>query len=622
MHRLAPFAACLALTAFASAQTIVTNAPRQGFTVGSKPSPVNQTDWETWKVTSPRTPLPAEPAKGLAATTRLIHLTYGDLDDVVGFIPQIEYRRSTDGGLTWSKEIIMHQFKAGEQWDQNGTDFVSDGHNAFFFFRSTRDYGSYAVYCYATNDQGQTWQGPLLVSQGFAGSSPKLTHQNTPSTPELDAACSGDTAHCVYEAVYTAASAPVLEEVFYAAVAFQGGKLVVLRSDVPISNFAQPNQFDCDAPKIDADRNLVAITWVDERLGLGNGANKTFVRVSKSAGVVWDKEVDISGVTQDVSADTSDVAVAGSNIYVVWGDNRNSAGDEIYLAYSKNFGTTWQLTDTQQKPIYIAGGSTQGSDVDERQIEARGNSVAITWYEDFGSGNGANQHHVAVDPLGGVGFLNGKVTPVNLSVLMGDGDQNNIYAMDWNNNVIAICGEAAAGEAATLAWSSDGGATWEARKVSDGSRDVDDPSVCVSQAGDVVNVYIEDFPPGGNNGNETIITGVKLPRLIDNSKATKNPGVDLVGAEPSNGQFALLLLAAKAVQPGRPIATPWPDLDRSGYLVPLDLASTLILGATPIGQDGTASWPGLVNPTQIKVYLSVATFGGAKLLQTTDAIAF
>ena len=57
-------------------------------------------------------------------------------------------------------------------------------------------------------------------------------------------------------------------------------------------------------------------------------------------------------------------------------------------------------------------------------------------------------------------------------------------------------------------------------------------------------IYVEDFPPGGNNGNKTVLTGAKMPMIVDMTASSM--GYELHGANASAGQFGLMLISATA----------------------------------------------------------------------------
>jgi hypothetical protein len=69
----------------------------------------------------------------------------------------------------------------------------------------------------------------------------------------------------------------------------------------------------------------------------------------------------------------------GSNVYVVWSDGRNSLWNEdIYFNYSEDSGITWQATD-----IRLDTGDPPGANVSKYpQISSNGSNVYVVWQDE------------------------------------------------------------------------------------------------------------------------------------------------------------------------------------------------------------------------------------------------
>jgi hypothetical protein len=555
--KLSLFAAALLLPGALLAQTNQGNTPLpRGLThLSTFPSPVNTTGWRYFKVAAPQEDLPADFGRGLVPTSNLVHCTYFDMDSTTGFIPELNHRRSVDGGLTWGKPQVIHSLNAGETTGSTGAVVLTNGHSVVVLFRSTRltQTGGMAILGYSSNDQGQTWNGPALLTPAFAGSAPKLYHTGgTPSSPEFRAVWSNDKIHIHYEALYTTQGARTnAEECFYSRASLNAqGQLALEIADVPISNQAQPNQFDVDNVEIAADGPIVVCLFQeDEDVSNSNTYNNTVIRISRDNGTTWQPRQYITKfdtVTHSSHPSTdgnSDVAVSGPAIVVITEDNSDQGPhnrfDEVFCHVSLNAGVTFN------PPVMISS-TVASNDVDDNAIAAQAGKFVINFMEDQGQGNAANRSTVVVGTA--VELANGTYTTTDLTGLYGgfDYDLAENISMNDNGRVIAISGETDGGsngtsEAACLSWSHDGGVTWQTSEVSRGERDVDEPWVTTTINGDLVQIYVEDFPPGGNNNNETFVTGLKAPYLVDDT-ANSN-GVELMSAVESAGGLAVILIS-------------------------------------------------------------------------------
>ena len=120
------------------------------------------------KVCSPREKLAADPAKGLAATHNLVHSIYVDRAPG-GVVPQLEYRRSTDGGLTFGPPTVVHGLQPGEKLDPGATQLHCEGNTVFIALRSSRfdlHRGNMGAVVYGSQDQGKTWKKEKQLTRG------------------------------------------------------------------------------------------------------------------------------------------------------------------------------------------------------------------------------------------------------------------------------------------------------------------------------------------------------------------------------------------------------------------------------------------------------------------------
>ena len=123
-------------------------------------------------------------------------------------------------------------------------------------------------------------------------------------------------------------------------------------------------------------RSIVAV-W--EELALDRSRHINAAR-STDGGATWSRnQVDHSPAIKIASAPA--VALVGSNVFVVWQDNRNGQTD-VYLNRSTDTGATWRATDTRMDT------DTAGSHASERvDVAADADNHVIVAWQDVRNGN-------------------------------------------------------------------------------------------------------------------------------------------------------------------------------------------------------------------------------------------
>lgn len=129
-------------------------------------------------------------------------------------------------------------------------------------------------------------------------------------------------------------------------------------------------------PQIAVSGSSVYVVWQDGR----SGSTDIYFNRSTDGGATW--------LTSDLRLDTDapgaaaseypQIAVAGSNVYVVWQDRRNgpSANSDIYVNYSTDGGATWSSQDVRINT------SLAGSSAAVRpQLVASGSAVHVAWQD-------------------------------------------------------------------------------------------------------------------------------------------------------------------------------------------------------------------------------------------------
>lgn len=149
-------------------------------------------------------------------------------------------------------------------------------------------------------------------------------------------------------------------------------------------------------PDITAVGPSVYVTWFDN----ANGAFDIFVAASSDFGVTWSAPVRAdsdqpAGATY--SAWPRIAATASGQVYVVWEDSRDGAAD-IYFARSENGGATFK----QDKRLDLGDDPGSANSYNPR-IAADGNNIYVVWHDER---NGAGRDiYVQYSPNGGADWL-------------------------------------------------------------------------------------------------------------------------------------------------------------------------------------------------------------------------
>ncbi|MBL9086968.1 MAG: exo-alpha-sialidase [Planctomycetia bacterium] len=180
-----------------------------------------------------------------------------------------------------------------------------------------------------------------------------------------DVACDGNTVAVVWQDQRAG-----LPEVFY-RTSLDGGVTWMLTDArlprLPAGLVASTN------PRVAVSGLAVYAVWQDNR----NGAADVFFNRSLDGGMTWlvpDVRLD-TDVAGAAASEAPRLALAGTNVYVVWQDARNGARD-IYLNRSADAGTTWLAADVR---LDTNAAGVAGSH--EPRIAASGAYVYVTWFD-------------------------------------------------------------------------------------------------------------------------------------------------------------------------------------------------------------------------------------------------
>jgi hypothetical protein len=117
------------------------------------------------------------------------------------------------------------------------------------------------------------------------------------------------------------------EEIFYKRSTNDGTSW---SADTRLSNQSATSYY----PSIGVSDQVVQVVWSDIR----NGSHQIFYNRSSDAGLNWGNDTQLTILPQ---GNYPSIAVSGVNVNVVWDDTRDG-NDEIYYKCSTNGGTSWQ----------------------------------------------------------------------------------------------------------------------------------------------------------------------------------------------------------------------------------------------------------------------------------------
>ncbi len=240
--------------------------------------------------------------RGVAVVGSVVHVVWSEQS--FGLF----YRRSTDGGSTWQGiDSVVPGMNYASICAVDDTVYIA-GMGSDGILRFTKSY-----------DGGNTWQPVIEVTK--ASSSPRI---RTISNNILSLVIS-----------YAKGNSPVCTEV-YQVVSYDGGQ-TWLDSVMVSQNDSVAGQL----PAMDTDDSTgIHISWYDYKYSPYAWTGDIFYRASRDSGNSWEE---IDSLTVMHRAIRSDILAEGSNLHLVWEDDRNGFDEnfEIYYRMSTDLGRTW-----------------------------------------------------------------------------------------------------------------------------------------------------------------------------------------------------------------------------------------------------------------------------------------
>src|ERR1019366_7371822 len=244
----------------------------------------------------------------------IVHIVWQDERDGN---PEIYYKNSTDGGITWSADTRLTNDVANS-WNPSVAVFGSAVHIVWQDYRD----GNYEIYYKHSTDGGITWSvDTRLTNDGAFSAIPVVT-------------VSGSIAHIAWRD-----NRDGNDEIYYKH-STDGG--ITWSADTRLTNDAANSEY----PSIAVSGSLVHVVWNDMR----DGNYEVYYKNSTDGGNTWSTD---TRLTNDPAGSLhTSVAACSSGVYVVWYDNRDG-NDEIYYKNSTDGGITWSAdTRLTNDPSY------------------------------------------------------------------------------------------------------------------------------------------------------------------------------------------------------------------------------------------------------------------------------
>ena len=285
---------------------------------------------------------PVNNAWGVAASGNFIHVVWYDERD---FNKEIYYKRSADGGLTWGADTRLTNDNFSSQFPSISV----TGQVVHLAWIDGRDQDD-EIYYKRSTDDGVTW-GPdtRLTSSTGASENPCIT-------------ASGGVVHVVWQD-----NRDGNYEIYYKRSA-DGG--ITWGPDTRLTN----NPSYASPPSIAVSDSILHVVWDDNR----DGNIEIYYKRSTDGGISWGPDTRLT-FDPNYSGNAS-VAVSGSNVGVVWSDQRDGfLVNEIYWKGSTDGGMNWG-PDTRLTYVYWV--ATYPS------VSISGSSVHVAWNDsrDWGGG--------------------------------------------------------------------------------------------------------------------------------------------------------------------------------------------------------------------------------------------
>jgi hypothetical protein len=302
-------------------------------------------------------------AKVLASNGDTLYAVWGDYRN--GTNGEIYFKRSMDNGISWGADIQLTNNPA-ESIDPC---ILVTGTVIHVAWSDDRN-GNYEIYYKRSEDGGSTWGADTRLTNA-------LLTSNSPAM-----AISGSILHMVWYDERDDPSGNWKTEIYYKRSTDAG---LTWGPDIRLTNDAAYSGF----PGVFLTGSTVLVVWEDERDGNG----EIYFKRSTDEGLTWGSD---TRLTND-PANSWDpcIAVNDSVVHLVWMDDRDGSGYEVYYNRSMDGGLTWAadtrltnaLAPSEYPTVEVSGSNVHVTWQDQRNMNyeiyyKRSEDAGLTWQAD------------------------------------------------------------------------------------------------------------------------------------------------------------------------------------------------------------------------------------------------
>jgi hypothetical protein len=254
----------------------------------------------------------------LAASGNNVYVVYTDSGSGRG---DIFFRRSTDGGATWKPGVNLSNNFA----QSNSPDVAASGSNVYVVWSNWGGAGEYEIFFKRSLDSGTTWKANVNISKNPTRSSePQIAASGSNVYVAWpDGFCFNKTENC---------------DILFSRSANSGAAWT------PAKNLSNTDEISI-LQQFAVSGNNVYLVWVDKLVVVSSpddlGEGDIFFRRSLDGGATWKPVVNLSNNPGD--SQSPQIAVAGSNVYTVWGQkDADDSSSDSFFRRSADGGATWK----------------------------------------------------------------------------------------------------------------------------------------------------------------------------------------------------------------------------------------------------------------------------------------